>query len=95
MMEPITLGWQRQNGVSIQEQIEKAINQVTGEKVHLVGSGRTDKGVHAKGQIANFITKSNIPPNRFKLALNNNLPEDIVILDSEKASDDFTQDMMP
>ena len=84
------VGWQRQkNGVSIQEQIEKAINKVTGEKVHLIGSGRTDKGVHAKGQVANFITRSTIPPSRFKLALNNNLPEDIVILNSEKVSDDF------
>ena len=84
------VGWQRQkNGISIQEQIENAINQVTGERVHLIGSGRTDKGVHAKGQIANFATRSNIPPNRFKLALNNNLPEDIVILDSEKVSEDF------
>lgn len=84
------VGWQRQqNGISIQEQIEKAINKVTGEKVHLIGSGRTDKGVHAKGQVANFTTRSTIPPSRFKLALNNNLPEDIVILNSERVSDDF------
>ena len=84
------VGWQRQkNGIGIQEQIENAIYKVTGEKVHLIGSGRTDKGVHARGQVANFITKSSIPPERFRLALNNNLPYDIVILDSEGVPNEF------
>ena len=49
------------NGNTIQEEIEKAIKLVTGEKVDLIGSGRTDSGVHAKGQVANFMTNSNIP----------------------------------
>lgn len=84
------VGWQRQsNGDSIQGEIEKAINKVTGEKVNLIGSGRTDKGVHAKGQVANFITKSTIPADRFKFVLNNNLPRDIAIVDSIKVAEEF------
>lgn len=83
-------GWQRQNNSnSIQEEIEKAINKVTSEKVNLIGSGRTDKGVHALGQVANFLTNSRIPADRFKLALNSILPEDISIIESEEVDIDF------
>ena len=84
------VGWQRQeNGNSIQEEIEKAIKLVTGEKVNLIGSGRTDSGVHAKGQVANFMTKSKIPADKFKLALNTKLPKDISIINSKKVEEDF------
>ncbi|MBZ2175267.1 tRNA pseudouridine(38-40) synthase TruA [Schnuerera sp. xch1] len=83
-------GWQKQkNGNSIQEEIETAIKLVTGETVNLIGSGRTDSGVHAKGQVANFNTNSNIPADKFKFALNANLPSDISIINSEKVSNDF------
>lgn len=83
-------GWQRQqNGISIQEKIENAIFLVTGEIVNLTGSGRTDRGVHATGQVGNFKTNSAIPPDRFKYALNSKLPEDISVIQSELVPDDF------
>lgn len=83
-------GWQKQkNGNSIQEEIERAIKLVTGERVNLIGSGRTDSGVHAKGQVANFLTNSNIPVDRFKFALNSKLPRDISIIDSRKVDKNF------
>lgn len=83
-------GWQKQkNGDSIQKEIERAIKDITGENVDLIGSGRTDRGVHAKGQVANFLTKSSIPGDRFKFALNSKLPEDIAIVHSEKVGEDF------
>jgi len=83
-------GWQKQkNGLSIQEVITSAIFSVTGEKVALSGSGRTDSGVHAAGQVANFQTTSTIPPDRFSLALNAILPQDISIVSSEEVREDF------
>ena len=57
--------------------------------MHLIGSGRTDSGVHARGQVANFYTKSKISGDRFKHALNTRLPFDIAILKSEEVDKDF------
>ena len=55
-------GWQRQaDAVTIQQVLEEALERLTGEKVALIGSGRTDAGVHARGQVANFRTASAIP----------------------------------
>lgn len=83
-------GWQRQkNGISIQEVLETAINKLTGETVAVTASGRTDSGVHALGQVAHFDTSSAIPPQRFYLALNTVLPNDIKVIDSERVSEDF------
>lgn len=83
-------GWQKQNNKeTIQERIENAILMVTGEKSILTGSSRTDTGVHAKGMVANFKTNSTIPSDKIKFALNNKLPDDIVILKSEEVNDDF------
>ncbi|NLD49091.1 MAG: tRNA pseudouridine(38-40) synthase TruA [Clostridiaceae bacterium] len=83
-------GWQSQtNAVSVQETIEKAVLGLTGEKITLTGASRTDFGVHAFGQTANFITSSSIPPDRFSYALNRMLPNDIVIKRSEEVSLDF------
>ncbi len=77
-------GFQSQNhAIGIQEVIEKAIERVTGEKKKLIASGRTDKGVHALGQVANFFTESNIPAEKFMHALNTKLPDDIKIKFSE------------
>lgn len=76
-------GWQVQpNERTIQEEIEKALYKLTTEKITLIGSGRTDSGVHAKNQVANFKTNSKIPCDKFKYALNTILPEDISIKDS-------------
>lgn len=83
-------GWQFQkNGRSIQETIEKAIEKITGHHSHLTGSGRTDAGVHAQAQIANFKTSSKIPLENIRMALNSALPDDIVIYGVEDAGKAF------
>lgn len=84
------VGFQSQeNALGIQEVLEKAIGAVTGEKIKIIGSGRTDKGVHALGQVANFFTDSNIPAERFIHAINRNLPDDIKIKHSEEVNLNF------
>mgnify|MGYP005847279467 CR=1 FL=1 len=83
-------GWQSQNNAfTIQAAIQAAIGRLTGEDCKLIGSGRTDTGVHALGQVANFKTDSKIPAERFSYALNSLLPPDIVIKKSEEAGMDF------
>jgi tRNA pseudouridine38-40 synthase len=73
-------GWQVQpNGVSIQQEIESALRTMTRQKVKLLGSGRTDAGVHALGQVANFTCDTAITPEAFHKGLNSILPNDIVI----------------
>lgn len=77
-------GWQFQkNAKTIQEAISGAIAKITGRKVSLIGSGRTDSGVHAKAQVANFKTRSAIPLKKMQMALNSNLPKDIVVTRAE------------
>ncbi len=83
-------GWQTQlNRPTIQETIEDGISIITKEKIGLTGSGRTDSGVHALGQVANFKAHTRIPEDKIKIALNANLPSDIRILDSVDVSPDF------
>lgn len=83
-------GWQTQlNGSTIQETVEQAISIVMKQKVNLIGSGRTDSGVHAYGQVANFIADTKIPAEKIKIALNSNLPNDISILESEDVNLEF------
>lgn len=83
-------GWQiQENAITIQEKLEEALENITGEKVKLVGSGRTDAKVHALGQVANFLTKSSIPGEKYKYALKFLLPEDITIVDSQEVDLDF------
>ncbi|HZH92465.1 MAG TPA: tRNA pseudouridine(38-40) synthase TruA [Tissierellaceae bacterium] len=83
-------GWQTQESFpSIQEEIEKALYRVTGEKTVLYGSGRTDAKVHALGHVANFRTESSIPGERFRFALNIELPEDIRVISSQEVPMDF------
>lgn len=83
-------GWQTQkNGISIQETIKTAINKMTEEAVTLIGSSRTDAGVHALGQVAHFNTRSPVPPEGFLKGLNSLLPRDIRIVDAQDAPADF------
>ena len=83
-------GWQKQNNEkTIQEEIEKAIYKAVGEVVEVIGSSRTDAGVHARGMVANFKTNATIPFDRFKYAINDKLPDDIAIIESEEVSEDF------
>lgn len=84
-------GWQRQkNARSVQEELEKALSKMHGHPVPVTGAGRTDAGVHARGQAAGFFTDiRSIPAEKFVLALNKLLPGDIRILDAADAPEDF------
>ena len=83
-------GWQKQpTKLNIQGEIEKVIKQITGEDVDLTASGRTDAGVHALGQVANFKTNSNIPIEKIPIALNSNLKKSIVIKSAEEVEERF------
>ncbi|HUW39497.1 MAG TPA: tRNA pseudouridine(38-40) synthase TruA [Rectinemataceae bacterium] len=84
-------GWQRQdNARSVQEELERALAAMHGHPVHVTGAGRTDAGVHAMGQAANFYTDiASIPASRFVPALNHLLPHDLRVLDSSEVDPDF------
>lgn len=84
-------GWQFQiKEITVQGVLEDALFKIAGEKIKVTGSGRTDAGVHAEGQVCHFDTKkTNIPPEKYKFCLNNLLPYDIRILKSELAEDNF------
>ena len=83
-------GWQSQkNGLAIQDVIQAAIKKITGQVVSLIGSGRTDAGVHAEAQVANFKTKSALPLNKLRMALNSMLPGDIAITKVEETDRKF------
>lgn len=83
-------GWQSQeNAVTVQDKVEDAIKELTGRKPKLIGASRTDTGVHAKRFVCNFKSETTIPSERFPLALNTKLPEDIVCLMAEDVEPDF------
>ncbi len=84
------LGWQVQaKGQTVQGTIEEKLALLTGERVHLLGSGRTDAGAHALGQVANFKTKSQMEVQTFQKALNSLLPSDIAIIKIEEGDEEF------
>ncbi|MCL1958308.1 MAG: tRNA pseudouridine(38-40) synthase TruA, partial [Spirochaetes bacterium] len=84
-------GWQRQdNERTVQGVIEDALEKMHSHPVSLTGSGRTDSGVHAVGQVANFYTDiDGIPPDRFAPALNSSLPHDIRVIESCETDKEF------
>ncbi|MFR7544725.1 MAG: tRNA pseudouridine(38-40) synthase TruA [Clostridia bacterium] len=83
-------GWQKQpNKLNIQGNIEKVISEITKEEIELIGSGRTDAGVHAIGQVANFKTNSNIPIEKFAIAINSRLKKSIIIKKAEEVPERF------
>lgn len=83
-------GWQRQlNAITIQEIMENMLFRITSEKTTIIASGRTDSGVHALGQVANFKTTSQIDDISFKKAFNSLLPKDIVVKDAVTVDDNF------
>ncbi|MBN1765361.1 MAG: tRNA pseudouridine(38-40) synthase TruA [Sedimentisphaerales bacterium] len=84
-------GWQRQKEglMTIQQALEEAIARALGEQVNLRGSGRTDAGVHAAGQVANFMTNTPIPTEKVYRVINKFLPADICALQSQDVPDDF------
>lgn len=86
-------GFQEQRGTglpTVQEELEKCLSGLSGRKVQVIGAGRTDAGVHARGQVINFDARGwNIPTDRIPLALNGTLPGDIAVLDARDVPDDF------
>jgi tRNA pseudouridine38-40 synthase len=84
------IGWQVQSrGSTIQGMIEEKVAFLTGEKVHLIGSGRTDAGAHAIAQVAHFKTSSRLDVNSIRRALNSLLPSDIAIRKVEETDESF------
>ena len=85
-------GFQVQKGTglkTIQGTLEKALSILTKEEISVIGSGRTDAGVHARGQVVNFFSNSRIPVERFPLAINSLLPASIVVREAEEVAADF------
>lgn len=83
-------GWQVQpEHITVQGEIQKAIEQGLGESAEVFGSGRTDAGVHAFGQVAHFDTDSRINPVKIYNVLNKFLPKDIRVLSTEQVAGDF------
>jgi tRNA pseudouridine38-40 synthase len=83
-------GWQRQPGrATLQGTLEAAVRRISGEKVNVIGAGRTDRGVHALGQVANFQARSQLSPKVWQQALNAVLPDDIIIVRASRALDAF------
>ncbi|PWJ47417.1 tRNA pseudouridine(38-40) synthase TruA [Faecalicatena contorta] len=78
-------GWQIQpNGITIEEVLNKKLSKLTGSDIRVIGASRTDSGVHALGNVAVFDSDTTIPPGRLSHALNQRLPEDIVVVKSEE-----------
>ena len=83
-------GFQYQtNAPSIQEELEKAIASLTGERVRVKGAGRTDAGVHARGQVVAFDTSSSHEPETFVRALNSYLPDDVAVRAAYRTANGF------
>lgn len=83
-------GWQVQpNGITIEEVLNQTLTRLLKEPITVIGASRTDAGVHALGNVAVFDTDTRIPPEKISYALNQRLPEDIVIQHSCEVSSDF------
>lgn len=83
-------GWQiQENALSVQEVVKNGIQQILREEVNLIGAGRTDAGVHALGQVANFTISRNLNLFKFNYSLNSVLPADISVNDIKIVEPDF------
>jgi tRNA pseudouridine38-40 synthase len=83
-------GWQVQpNGVTIEEKLNEALTALLGEDIKVTGASRTDAGVHSLGNVCIFDTHTRMPAEKISYALNQRLPEDIVVQDSCEVPDDF------
>ena len=84
------VGWQIQpNGISVQQRLEEALAQLTGETVRVHSSGRTDAGVHAQGMVCHFDTARELPLSAWREGTNRFLPQDIAVRQAEVVADDF------
>lgn len=83
-------GWQIQpNGVTIEQKLNEALSALLGEEIQVTGASRTDAGVHSLGNVCIFDTNTRMPAEKISFALNQRLPEDIVVQDSCEVSDSF------
>ena len=83
-------GWQWQpNGITIEEVLNRELSRLLREEIHIRGTSRTDSGVHALGNLCIFDTETRIPPEKICYAINQSLPEDIVVQDSREVPPDF------
>lgn len=83
-------GWQVQkNGKTIEGELNRALSELTGEEIQVIGASRTDAGVHGLCNVAVFDTRSRIPGEKFSYALNQRLPEDIRVRASKEVPEDF------
>ncbi len=83
-------GWQVQpNGITIEEVLNRTLSELLGEQIQVIGASRTDAGVHSLGNVAVFDTETRIPAEKICYALNQRLPEDIVVQSSCQAPEDF------
>ena len=83
-------GWQIQNnGITVEEVLNHALTDLCREEIAVIGASRTDSGVHALGNVAVFDTNSRIPGEKFSFALNQRLPDDIRIQQSDEVADDW------
>ncbi|MCI8483111.1 MAG: tRNA pseudouridine(38-40) synthase TruA [Lachnospiraceae bacterium] len=83
-------GWQVQpNGITIEEVLNRTLSELLGEQIQVIGASRTDAGVHSLGNVAAFDTESRIPPEKICYALNQRLPEDIVVQSSCQVPGNF------
>ena len=83
-------GWQRQpNAIAVQQVLEEALEELLGEVVHIFGAGRTDAGVHARGQVVHFEVEHRWPPSALVNGTNHRLPADIRVLAAVEAEPGF------
>jgi tRNA pseudouridine38-40 synthase len=83
-------GWQSQDGLrTVQGELERALSLIEGNKVNVYGSGRTDAGVHAEGQVASVEIQRQITPEKLRAAINGNVSKDVRVLEASVAAPEF------
>ncbi len=83
-------GWQVQpNGITVEEVLNRSLSKLLGEKIEVMGASRTDSGVHSLGNVAVFDTNTRMPADKIAFALNQRLPEDIVVQGSCEVPSDW------
>lgn len=83
-------GWQVQpNGITIESVLNEKLSELLGEEIEVIGASRTDSGVHSLGNVAVFDTNARMPADKISYALNQRLPEDIVVQESREVPPDF------
>lgn len=83
-------GWQSQDGLrTVQGELERAVSLIEGRRVNVYGSGRTDAGVHAEGQVASVEIQREISPEKLRAAINGNVDKDLRVLDAKVVGSEF------